>query len=244
MDYSALSDFGLSKTEIDVYVTLLKLGNASSGDIIHLTNIQNSVVHFTLKRLIEKGLVTYFAQNRNKQYQAIDPKVFLAQLDDKRKNLELLMPQLLKMEVSDKEPQVFVYSGIQGVKQLLNSLLEMEGKEHHTLGSSDLSLMLGEIFWRNYHLRRAEKGIHAKLLFNHSLKDWSAERKYKNAEVRYIQPGYEPITEHIVRGETCAVILWLDPPVGVLYKNKKVAKSYEELFKLFWDNAERKEKNK
>jgi sugar-specific transcriptional regulator TrmB len=239
-EYEVLSRFGLTKTEIEVYITLLKLGNATSGDIIHLTDMQNSVVHFTLKRLIAKGLVTFISQNRNKQYQAVSPKVFLSEILDQKMELENLLPELLRLrESNDKEPQVSIYSGKKGIKQLLYTLLEDEGKEHHTLGSSKKSLILGEVFWRNYHIRRVDKGIKAKLLFNNSLKSWAPEKKYKKAEIRYIPKEYEPITEHIVKKNSVAILLWTDPPIGILFRDKKAAKSYEDLFQLFWKMSEK-----
>ncbi|MBW3014490.1 helix-turn-helix domain-containing protein [Candidatus Woesearchaeota archaeon] len=128
-----------------------------------------------------------------------------------------------------------VFKGKGGVKALLNILLESPGKEHHTFGSTRESLMLGEDWWINYHKKRADKGIHAKLLFNESLAKWKAELKYPDSEVHYTKAGFEPLTETIIRGEKAAIIIWTEEPTGFLINNKAVADSYDKFFNMLWE---------
>ncbi|MBW3018359.1 hypothetical protein KY325_04315 [Candidatus Woesearchaeota archaeon] len=130
-----------------------------------------------------------------------------------------------------------VFKGKNGVKALLNILLESGGKEHHTFGSTKESLMLGEDWWVSYHEKRAKKGVHAKLLFNESLVQWKAEIKYPNAEVRYTKAGFEPLTETIIKGDKVVIIIWTEEPTGFLINNKAVAESYDKFFKLLWEQV-------
>ena len=59
MNTKVLEDLGLTKSEIKVYLSLLSLGPSSAGAILQKAKIQNSVLHFSLNNLIEKGLVSY-----------------------------------------------------------------------------------------------------------------------------------------------------------------------------------------
>ncbi len=99
------------------------------------------------------------------------PHHYIAYLKEKEKRFEALLPELLmKQHTAKEKPEIISFRGIKGIKELLMELLEAGGREHHTFGSTIKSLMLGDAWWVNYHKRRAEKGIFARLLFNESLK--------------------------------------------------------------------------
>lgn len=128
------------------------------------------------------------------------------------------------------------YEGIKGIKELLYELREAGGKEHHTFGSSVKSLMLGDAWWKSYHQRRVEKGIHAKLMFNESLRGWMSTSNYKNAEIKFTKAGFEPLTETIIRNDKLGIIIWTDKPIGILIHNKAAAESYDKFFETMWNN--------
>ncbi len=128
------------------------------------------------------------------------------------------------------------FNGIDGVKRLLNILLNTGGKDHHTFGSSKESLMLGETFWVDYHKKRAAKGIKAKLIFNESLKDWVQKNKYPKAEYKFIKKSFEPLTETIIRNNKIGIIIWTKNPIGILISNKVAAESYDKFWKIMWES--------
>ena len=126
------------------------------------------------------------------------------------------------------------FRGVKGVKELLIELLEAGGQEHLTLGSSKESLMLGETFWINYHKKRVERGIKARLIFNDSLKEWCEENKYPKTEYRFTKEGFEPLTETIIRNDKTGIIIWTEMPLGILINNKTAADSYKTFFEVLW----------
>jgi SAM-dependent methyltransferase len=128
------------------------------------------------------------------------------------------------------------FNGIEGVKKLLNILLDAGGKDHHTFGSSKKSLMLGETFWLEYHKKRAAKGIKAKLIFNESLKNWTQENKYPKADYKFIKKSFEPLTETIIRNDKIGIIIWTKTPIGILISNKVAAESYDKFWKILWES--------
>ena len=62
MDISILEDIGLTNAEIKVYLALLELGSSTAGPILEKSKLQNSVVHMTLNKLIDKGFVTFIKE--------------------------------------------------------------------------------------------------------------------------------------------------------------------------------------
>ena len=111
-------------------------------------------------------------------YQATNPKHIIEYLNEKRERFEAFLPELLaKQHLAKAKPEVVSFRGIKGIKELFYELLEAGGTEHHTFGSTEKSLMMGDAWWLSIHKKRAEKGIKAKLLFNESLRSWRAEKK-------------------------------------------------------------------
>jgi len=240
MDTTILEDIGLTNAEIKVYLALLELGTATAGPIIEKSGLQSSVVHMTLNKLLDKGLLSFIKEGKRNHYQAANPKHIIAYINEKRERFEAILPELLlKQQAAPIKPEVVTFRTIKGVKELLYELLyellDVEGEEHHTFGSAKESLMLGDAWWVNYHNKRASRGIKAKLLFNESLQAWQAERKYPKSEVKYTKKGFEPLTETIIRGDKVGILLWTNIPLGILIHHKALAASYEKFFEIMWN---------
>src|SRR3989339_1914995 len=94
MDTSILEDIGLTGAEIKVFMTLLELGSSSAGKVVEKSGLQNAVVHRAFHSLAEKGLVTYVFNGRIKEYQAIEPKLLIDFIEEKKKKLEKILPEL------------------------------------------------------------------------------------------------------------------------------------------------------
>ncbi len=235
MDISILEDIGLTNAEIKVYLSLLELGPSTAGPIIEKSGLQSSVVHATLNKLVEKGLLSFIKEGQRRHYQAANPQHIVELINNKKERFEEILPELLlKQKLSKEKPEVTVYRGINGIKELLLELLEAGGKEHHTFGSTKESLMLGESWWVNYNKKRAAKNIKAKLMFNESLAFWKAEVKYPKSEVRYTTVGFEPLTETIIRNDKLGIIIWTEKPIGILIHNQTAANSYDKFFDVMW----------
>ncbi len=59
METAILEDIGLTSSEIKIYLALLELGIGTAGPIMRKTGLQNSVVHATLPKLVEKGFISF-----------------------------------------------------------------------------------------------------------------------------------------------------------------------------------------
>lgn len=238
MDTDILKDLGLTNAEIRIYLSLLELGPSTAGPVIEKSGLQSSVVHIALRKLIEKGLISFVKEGKWKQYQASEPGHIIEFIDEKKRRLENILPELIAKQRKAKEKrEVTTFIGIRGIKELLYELLDAGGFEHHTFGSSKESLMLGDAWWIAYHKKRAKKKIKAKLLFNESLSSWKAEKKYPLTQIKYTDRGFEPLTETILRNDKMGIIIWTKKPIGILIHNKTASLSYDNFFNIIWDSA-------
>jgi sugar-specific transcriptional regulator TrmB len=238
MDTKILEDLGFTNAEIKVYLGLLELGLSTAGPIIEKSGLQSSVVHMTLNKLVNRGFVSFIKEGQRNHYQATNPKHISEYIDEKKKQFEQLLPDLiLRQQKAKEKSEVTTFKGIKGIRELLHELLEAGGKEHHTFGSAKESLMMGDIFWMKYHKKRAKKGITAELLFNQSLKEWVRKNKYPKANYKFTNQGFEPLTETIIRNDKIGIILWTEIPIGILIHNKIAAQSYDKFWEIMWKQA-------
>ncbi len=238
MDTKILEDIGLSTAEIKVYLALLELGTATAGPILEKAGLQNSVVHMTLNKLIDKGFVTFVKEGKRNHYQAANPRHIIEYMNEKKERFEQILPELLlKQRQSREKPEVITFRGVKGIRELLYELLEAGGENHYTVGSCVKSLMMGEAWWVSYHKKRATRRIRAKLIFNESLRQWCEINRYPKAEYKFTHTNFEPLTETIIRNDKIGIIIWTDKPFGVLLHNKEAADSYTHYFELIWNQA-------
>src|SRR3989344_4320279 len=154
MNTQILEDLGFTNAEIKVYLALLELGTSTAGAILEKSKLQNSVVHMTLNKLVEKGFVTFVKEGKRNHYQATNPKHIIDYINEKKERFEQILPELLlKQQIAKEKPEIITFRGTRGIKELLYELLEAGGNEHHTFGSSVKSLMLGEAWWVSYHTK-------------------------------------------------------------------------------------------
>lgn len=240
MDTKILEDLGFTNAEIKVYLSLLELGSTTAGPIIEKSGLQSSVVHTTLNNLIARGFVSFIKEGKRNHYQATNPKHISDYIDEKKKQFEQILPDLLfKQQMSKEKSEVTTFRGIKGAKELLNELLDAGGKEHCAYGSTTEGLMLGDAFWINYHKRRAKMGISARLLFNDSLRKWVDVNRAPKAQYKFTEAGFEPITETIIRNDKIGIIIYTENPVGILVHNRAAAASYQKFFELLWGIAKK-----
>jgi predicted transcriptional regulator len=124
MDTSALEDLGLTNAEIKIYLALLELGTSTAGPILQRTKLQNSVVHMTLHKLVEKGFVSYVIKGKIKHYQAADPKNILIFMDQRKRRFETLLPELIVRQKKQEKQEAEVFVGLKAFKIMLYGLVQ------------------------------------------------------------------------------------------------------------------------
>src|SRR3989338_3335915 len=108
MNTQILEEIGLTKTEIKIYVTLLKVGQTTTTQIVRKGGIHASKVYEFLDKLIQKGLVSYVIKSNKKYFSAANPerlKELLKEKESKIKEQEAelgeLIPELKNVRKSD-----------------------------------------------------------------------------------------------------------------------------------------------
>ncbi|NOX71753.1 MAG: hypothetical protein GXO64_03585, partial [Candidatus Micrarchaeota archaeon] len=191
---SALSEIGLTASEIRVYMALLELGPATTGPIVSRSGTADSKIYVVLDKLIRKGMASGFVQGGVRHFKAAPPSQILSFIDDKKRELEhqkddikSIMPALKHLfEKSAPDNEAVVFRGPKGVKASFDDVVD-------TLEAGETVCIMGvhafgEHFKRlgiNFHRKRAMKGIDVRFLMNRNATHIADEfLKYQPASVR------------------------------------------------------------
>ena len=167
-----LEEIGLTKSEIRVYLALLKLGSSTKKAIVKEAKITPSKLYEITDKLIEKGLVSYVRKNKVMHFSAAPPEQVLDFLDLKKQKIakqsddfEKLIPQL-KSLTKDQEPEVEVYKGWKGMRTAYQMMLRelKKGEVDYVIGAtSGEDVNAASRFFESIHRQRRKKGVVADL---------------------------------------------------------------------------------
>ena len=248
-EFSVLSDLGLTKGEIKVYLALLELGSSTTGRIIKKAKVSRSKVYEMLDRLLERGFVSFVIKENFKYFNAAKPTAFITyikakkmELDIKEQMLERILPTLQAKQESKKENQsATMYEGINGIKTMYNEILSAlcKGEEYYVIAVEPEIYDYENFgsFIINHHRRRAERGIKVKLLANACLRHKIANSigRTRHTKIRYYSQ-YIPTATLIYRNNMASFV-WSKNPMGFVIQSSTIAKRYRHFFDDVWNIA-------
>lgn len=141
---NALQEFGLSETEAQVYILLLRLGKTGAGTIAKELDFPRATTYQILERLLDKGVALKTDRGNVLSYSAEEPEHLLSLLRkkeediDKQKNIiKTILPDLLLLKNPSKAvPKINYVEGINGYFDLLQMALESNSKIMNVISSS------------------------------------------------------------------------------------------------------------
>jgi len=234
-----LEHVGLTRNEAKVYLELLRAGSSLARDIARLMNMHRTSVYSCLQRLQKKGLVSVTSLEKKTYFEAVDPNKLLSLLKEREERLKSVLPELRKLKDTNfyTKHEVQYFKGKQGLKSVFDDVLQFGGNYLGWGPEREIESLL-KFYFIHYVRERQSKKIHAKLIY---FEDSRGKEYTKNplVQVRYLpQSFYEP-TAHRVYGDNVAIILLEDEPLCIVIRNKAIAQSYRNHFKILWERAKK-----
>jgi len=237
MDKKILEEFGLTTTEVEIYLTLLEIGSSSAGAILERSKLPNSTIHRDLNSLIDKGFVNFILEGKRKVYQANKPTHFLNFIEEKKRKFKEILPELEeKQKWSKKQEFASVYKGIKGIKEVYNIMINTKGKEYNTFGGGPITAeIMGFTWWLNLHKKRVANKLSARQIFDESVK-WGGKDIAKNplTKIKYVDKEFAQFQETVIVGNKVAIAVFSENPYAFIIHDQKVADSYRKHFELLW----------
>jgi sugar-specific transcriptional regulator TrmB len=248
-----LKSIGLTDGEVNVYLTLLKLGPSTNSPIARHAELQSSTVYYCLNSLIEKGFVTYVIKNNRKNYISVDPENIKDIIEEKQKKLvenkeriNKIIPELKKYKNQFEDrttAEVFEgFNGFQTIfKQIRSELKKGEEYEAFVIEQELSDPEEVNILFINHNKELYKKGIKLRLLAPERLRS-IFEKLYgesflkKYQEIRYTKEVI-PVGITIYRNKVVTHITEKEKPLSIKIKNNKLAQMYKSYFNHVWKQA-------
>jgi sugar-specific transcriptional regulator TrmB len=247
MKLTELKEIGLSNGEIKVYKAILEIGIGGLSKIQEKTGIERRNIYDILNKLIEKGLASYTIEKGKKNYQCTHPNKISEEIKKRQEKLTKLQNKIPDIKdlfnVSKPEVRAEVYRGVEGIKTLLNEILDykecyfMGGNSFENFKNVPKSLPLWFEAWMK---ERAKKKVIMYDLVSHGmhLKGLEPNKKKKHEKMFY---KYKPLPKGMytpmvtaIFGNKVAQILWEEQPFAFVLESKKVKESHMKYFWHFW----------
>ncbi|HII15528.1 MAG TPA: hypothetical protein HA362_04415 [Nanoarchaeota archaeon] len=230
-----LQEIGLNRSESVCYTALAELGQSKAGAIVKKTGIPSSKIYEVMDKLAKRGLVTYVIRNNVKHYQASSPKALVAYIEEKKKQVEQALPELMLKQKTQAKQSVELYEGQKAIFTLFTSLIsDAKPKESYLVFSinEENKTEQANLFFRNLAARRKEKRLDVRLLKN--IKYYSKE-KHTKLKLRYtsfnLPQGITIFRDYVV------LLSWVESPAAVKLESRAFAGQLREFFMDLWKRA-------
>lgn len=237
--------FGLEPRETRIYLALLESGPASIRDIADRAGINRGTTHELLKRMQQKGVVSYFPKGKRRHFSAEPPtrlkELALNHQAQVTEAMELLedkvIPQLAHLRPATGNADVHYYEGDDGIelvlKDILNTVSELPDRQYSVYSAKAIRKHLYRPF-PNYTRQRIKLGIEVRVIAigeggeEAALADrkWIDEKSSENAG-SYIAI-YPPKLALISLSEG-------DLPTAVVIQSPTIANTHLTIFNTLWN---------
>ncbi|MFH1649195.1 MAG: helix-turn-helix domain-containing protein [Candidatus Woesearchaeota archaeon] len=243
MNIEVIEDLGFSQREAQAYLALLELGPSTITPITEHTGIPSSKIYEVLRRLADKGMVSYIVKGRAKHFQAAAPENLLNTFNDRKTRFESILEELKKkQEFTNKQSKVEYVEGKKAIFSILNKLLNeaKPGEEYFafSVGHEHKDQQVST-FMANYALKRQAKKFQMKVLSYEEYRT-EIENAYPARILRMINNRFTKFRFPqgvIILGDVLVLHSWEEPATATIIHSRKTAQEYKEFFNQIYTSA-------
>lgn len=241
---TTLSEIGLDRAEIQVYMLLVQKNLLTIQQITTELSLPRSSVHLACENLLAKGVIKVTVSGKRRYFYLEQPKNienFITHKENQLKSEKLaissILPKLSAIHAVNSESESIEIEELQGedgfVEVFYRSLNQPKDGEVLRFSGKPENFTIGRDRLVNYRKERTKKRIFAKILQPDS--EYAAEEikdaKLKMREV-FILPRdiYDPNIQASVWADNVAFTVWDKGLHSVVIKNKSIAEFMKQLF--------------
>ncbi|MBT3538483.1 hypothetical protein HN698_00095 [Candidatus Woesearchaeota archaeon] len=234
MDTDVLEKLGLEGKEIKIYLALLKLGAITATQISKETRIERTLCYSIIEKLIDKGLVSFFTKKNVRYFNAASPNKLMEDVDERKRELNQLMPQLLGLQkLAKEETKIEVYKGKEGLRSLIKNLFESKTPYKVVGAAREFETLFPHMM--EYYLSVYEKNkIPGKVLICQGEEDITPQ-KYE--EWRKVPEDIQLPTSLLLFGDRVTQFIWEEPYFAIVMENKNIVATYDAYFDWLWRSS-------
>jgi sugar-specific transcriptional regulator TrmB len=242
-----LRDFGLTENEIKVYLKLLETGETTASRLSKVAGIDRHNAYDVIEKLAERGLVCLVKKDGTRYYKPLPAVRFIDILNEREEQLSAMKKKFSEIvpflsRPSSQKPaepyDINILVGTDGLKTLFNDQIR-EGKAVFVINTQpQLFENRMKFFIAADSRERKKKKVRLNVLTANGVKFYD---KLPLTVVRYLPDEYASSVNFSVYGDNLALTL-LSEPVVLLIRNKELASTFLNYYKLLWSWGSAKKK--
>jgi len=234
---------GFDKKEAKVYVAVLELGEATIAEIVTKSGIKRSTVYEMVELLKKRGVVSQSRRKKRPVFLAENPKKLLELLEEKKRGLEDIMPELLSItNLMDKKPKIRYFEGLVGVKEVFEDTLRYPDAEVLTWFPYPY-INLGEEYFVDYYFpERLKRKVWARAIVpdtqqNRVFAKFMGARTVTNT--RFVKDeAFKAFDIEIkIYGKNKLGIISYKEDLGLIIESRKIFEGLKAIFETLWNGA-------
>ncbi len=226
-----LQKIGLSNKEAQIYLALVKKGEATANELAKQTSSQRTVAYNVLQQLLTKGFVNYVKKGNVRLYKISDPKSLSASIREKEILANEIVKDIgkIKREIqSDKN--VEVHEGIESMRGLFEEI--RKARNLKVLNAT------GKIF---EHLIYSSEHIVKEIAFKNDVHVIGVDSmkktrlaEFKKIKFKYLPANAENIATTFIFNNKVIIQILKDKPFLIKIENKEIFEGYSKDFDVLW----------
>ncbi len=236
-----LEDFGFSRSEALVYITLLTHGRELGGTkLALLSGLHRQYVYQALPKLIETGLVVEVSQGKQSKYQAKSPQALETLGRKKAATASDLARELNLMSNIGNEQDFEVIQGIRAIQAYELAYVHQaeDGEAEYIIGgaSEDFATVMGDALPEYLDVKN-EKQVTVKYLGTKDEAIFYQQYigRFSNQEYRFLDKMPKGKTHLVIIKDTVSFYTFLNPPLVYVVKSPVIAQNYRDFFMMLWE---------
>lgn len=235
----ALGRIGIAGKRARFYLAALELGEAPVQKVAEKAAITRTTAYDILGRLVREGLVSRVEKDGRTHIAAEDPARLLGVLDDRRRTVEEMLPELRSLHShSSVRPRIRFYEGRDGINTVLYDTLRCRSKRlEGILSMTDLFQVPGRPEMEQYVAARIAAGVRLRVVRSRE-KDvgpdvWRS-RAEDLRELRYAPDGAVFTMTTWTYDDKVSIIASRREDFGMIVESEEFAEMMRHLFAALW----------
>lgn len=241
-----LTTAGLSEAEAAFYLAATQLGKESVRKIASLAGLNRSSAYSLFTTLKSRGVVSAVTKKGKVVVEPIAPRKLLALQKDRLEVLEKSVEELgYLFRVARQEPGVKFYEGQEGLKTVLQDILE-EAQEVCIFGDGDAFKRAVPGWTEAYAERRVANDIKARLILRGTPEAVSSVQKLRAVKgkkleltkMRVLPEAMNLVGGFDVYGEKVVLYSFDEKNVAVVVESPMISRMMKAVFEILWSLSE------
>ena len=247
-----LKDLEFSEKEARVYLALLELGVSTATEISRTAKMNRTTSYDILESLAGEGLVNSIGETKIQKFAAENPERVISFLENKIKKAEeklkqaqILLPELLSVYNIKEKPKVKFYEGIDRLKEAFEDTLSAKGEILAYAVGADMFKVVGEEYFKEYSKKKIVKNIHVRVIAPNdadSLKVVARDKEELRESLIVPKDKFYFSVETNIYNNKILTVSWKEK-FAVIVESEEIASAQRKVFELAWLGAKQLQKN-